>query len=289
MEQAGSQMIEAQKTVEAVINTMVDVGTEYGMSVIGAVVILILGWWFANWAKRAVTKALDKIKSIDNTLTPFLSSIVKYIILAFVLVAVLNQFGVQTTSIIAVLGTAGLAIGLALQGTLQNVAAGVMLLILRPFKAGDFIDAGGQSGTVVEIGLFTTELKTPDGIFKWVPNSSIFGASITNFSRNPTRRIDFVASISYGDDLPKAMEVLKGMLDADARILKDPAPEVMTWAMAASSVDINMRAWVNVGDYWPTLFDLRKTVKVGLEDAGFTIPFPQQDVYMHQVTETASK
>ncbi|MEQ8506013.1 MAG: mechanosensitive ion channel [Rhodospirillales bacterium] len=289
MEQAGSQMIEAQKTVEAVINTMVDVGTEYGMSVIGAVVILILGWWFANWAKRAVTKALDKIKSIDNTLTPFLSSIVKYIILAFVLVAVLNQFGVQTTSIIAVLGAAGLAIGLALQGTLQNVAAGVMLLILRPFKAGDFIDAGGQSGTVVEIGLFTTELKTPDGIFKWVPNSSIFGASITNFSRNPTRRIDFVASISYGDDLPKAMEVLKGMLDADARILKDPAPEVMTWAMAASSVDINMRAWVNVGDYWPTLFDLRKTVKVGLEDAGFTIPFPQQDVYMHQVTETASK
>lgn len=287
MEQAGSQMVEAQKTVEAVINTMVDVGTEYGMSVIGAVVILILGWWVAGWAKRAVTKALDKVKSIDNTLTPFLSSMVRYTILAFVLVAVLNQFGVQTTSIIAVLGAAGLAIGLALQGTLQNVAAGVMLLILRPFKAGDFIDAGGQSGTVVEISLFTTELKTPDGIFKSLPNSSIFGAAITNFSRNPTRRIDFVASISYDDDLPKAMELLKGMLDADTRILEDPAPEVMTWAMAASSVDINMRAWVNVGDYWPTLFDLRKTVKLGLEDAGFTIPFPQQDVYMHQVTDTA--
>ncbi|MEQ9361784.1 MAG: mechanosensitive ion channel, partial [Rhodospirillales bacterium] len=201
----------------------------------------------------------------------------------FVLVAVLNQFGVQTTSLIAILGAAGLAIGLALQGTMQNVAAGVMLLVLRPFKTGDFIDAGGQSGTVVEISLFTTELRTPDGIFKSVPKSSIWGASITNFSRNPTRRIDLVASISYGDDLPKAMEVLKAMLDADPRILKDPAPEVMTWAMAASSIDINLRAWVNIGDYWPTLFDLRKTVKLGLEEAGFTIPFPQQDVYMHQV------
>jgi small conductance mechanosensitive channel len=285
MEQAEKQMVEAQKTVEAILQTVIDMGTEYGMSVIGAIVILILGFWFAGWAKRTTARGLDKVERIDDTLTPFLSSIVRYTILAFVLVAVLNQFGVQTTSIIAVLGAAGLAIGLALQGTLQNVAAGVMLLVLRPFKAGDFIDAGGQAGTVIEISLFTTELKTPDGIFKSVPNSSIWGAAITNFSRNPTRRIDFVASISYGDDLPKAMEVLKGIMDADARILKDPAPEVMTWAMAASSVDINMRCWVNVGDYWATLFDMRKTVKLGLEEAGFTIPFPQQDVYMHQVAK----
>ena len=162
-----------------------------------------------------------------------------------------------------------------------------MLLVLRPFKADDFIDAGGQSGTVIEVSLFTTELKTPDGIFKSVPNSSIWGAAITNFSRNPTRRIDFVASIAYGDDLPKAMEVLLEMLNKDERILKDPAPQVMTWAMAASSVDINMRAWVNTADYWNVLFDLRKSVKLGLEEAGFTIPFPQQDVYMHQVTEVA--
>ena len=283
-----NEMVQAQKTVEAVMQTIVDVGTEYGMSVIGAIVILVIGWWFAGWAKRTVTKALNKVKSIDDTLTPFLSSMVRYTILAFVLVAVLNQFGVQTTSIIAVLGAAGLAIGLALQGTLQNVAAGVMLLVLRPFKVGDFIDAGGQAGTVVEISLFTTELRTPDGIFKSAPNSAVFGSTITNFSRNPTRRIDFIASISYGDDLPKAMEVLKGIMDKDERILKEPAPEVMTWAMAASSVDINMRCWVNISDYWPTLFDMRKSVKLGLEEAGFTIPFPQQDVYMHHVGEKSA-
>lgn len=287
MEKAELQIANAQKTVETVIQTVIDVGTEYGMSVIGAVVILVIGWWIAGWAKRTVTRALNRVKSIDDTLTPFLSSIVGYVVKIFVLVAVLNQFGVQTTSLIAILGAAGLAIGLALQGTMQNVAAGVMLLVLRPFKAGDFIDAGGQAGTVVEISLFTTELRTPDGIFKSVPNSSIWGAAITNFSRNPTRRIDLVASISYGDDLPKAMEVLKSMLDADPRILKDPAPEVMTWAMAASSIDINLRAWVAIGDYWPTLFDLRKAVKLGLEQAGFTIPFPQQDVYMHQVAAKA--
>lgn len=282
------ELVEAQKTVETIIQTIVDVGTEYGMSVIGALVILIIGWWFAGWAKRAVTKALNKVSSIDATLTPFLSSIVRYVILAFVLVAVLNQFGVQTTSIIAVLGAAGLAIGLALQGTLQNVAAGVMLLVLRPFRIGDFIDAGGQAGTVVEISLFSTELKTPDGIFKSVPNSAVFGSTITNFSRNPTRRIDFVASISYGDDLPKAMEVLKGIMAKDDRILKEPAPEVMTWAMAASSVDINMRCWVNISDYWATLFDMRKSVKLELEAAGFTIPFPQQDVYMHHVGDKSA-
>lgn len=281
------ELVEAQKTVETIIQTIVDVGTEYGMSVIGALFILIIGWWFAGWAKRAVTKALNKVASIDATLTPFLSSIVRYVILAFVLVAVLNQFGVQTTSIIAVLGAAGLAIGLALQGTLQNVAAGVMLLVLRPFRVGDFIDAGGQAGTVVEISLFSTELKTPDGIFKSVPNSAVFGSTITNFSRNPTRRIDLLASVSYSDDIDGAMAVLKGILEADARILKDPAPEVMVMAMAASSIDINMRAWVAIGDYWPTLFDLNKRVKQGLEAAGFTIPFPQQDVYMHQVGKAA--
>lgn len=287
MEKAELQIANAQKTIETIIQTAIDVGTEYGMSVIGAVVILVLGWWLAGWAKRAVTRALNRVKSLDSTLVPFLATMASYVIKVFVLVAVLNQFGVQTTSLIAVLGAAGLAIGLALQGTLQNVAAGVMLLILRPFKAGDFIDAGGQAGTAVEISLFTTELKTPDGIFKSVPNSSLWNATITNFSRNPTRRIDLLASISYGDDIDGAMAVLKGILDADARILKEPAPEVMVMAMAASSIDINLRAWVNTGDYWATLFELNKLVKLGLEAAGFTIPFPQQDVYMHQVAAKA--
>jgi len=225
MDKAEQQIANAQKTIELVMQTVADVGTEYGMSVIGAIVILVLGWWVAGWAKRTVAKALNRVKSIDDTLTPFLSSIVGYVVKIFVL--------------------------------------------------------------VVEISLFTTELRTPDGIFKSVPNSSIWGASITNFSRNPTRRIDVVAGIAYGDDLPKAMDLLKGILDKDARILKDPAPEVMVVAMADSSVNINLRAWVNIGDYWPTLFDLNKEVKLGLEAAGFTIPFPQQDVYMHQVGKAA--
>lgn len=282
-----NQIAVYQKNIETIIDTLIDIGTEYGLSVIGALVILIIGWWFAGWAKGSVARALRKVKAIDDTLTPFLSSLVRYAILAFVLIAVLGQFGVQTTSIIAVLGAAGLAIGLALQGTLQNVAAGVMLLALRPFKIGDFIDAGGQSGTVIEIGLFTTELKTPDGIFKSLPNSSVWGAAITNYNRNPTRRIDLLASISYGDDIDGAMTVLMGVMAADDRILKDPVAETMVMDMAASSIDINLRCWVNIADYWPTLFSLRKAVKLGLEEAGYTIPFPQQDVYMHQVAASS--
>lgn len=281
------QLEQAQKAAQAVMETIVAMSAEYGLSVLGALVILVIGWWVADWARGAVSKALGRVRAIDSTLIPFLSTMVSYVIKVFVLVAVLNQFGVQTTSLIAVLGAAGLAIGLALQGTLQNVAAGVMLLILRPFKLGDAIDAGGQGGAVVEIGLFTTELKTPDGIFKSVPNSAIWGASITNFSRNSTRRVDVLASISYGDDLDKAMGLLKALLDADPRILQNPAPEVMVMALAASSVDINLRAWTATGDYWAVLFDLNKKVKLGLEAAGFTIPYPQQDVYMHQVPAKA--
>ncbi|MEK9671262.1 MAG: mechanosensitive ion channel domain-containing protein [Rhodospirillaceae bacterium] len=282
MDKTADQITQAQKTIEAVIQAVVDIGTEYGLSVIGAVVILIVGSRIAGWARAATVKALGRVKAIDATLVPFLSNIVKYVVLAFVLIAVLNQFGVQTASIIAVVGAAGLAIGLALQGTLQNVAAGVMLLALRPFKIGDFIDAAGQAGTVQEIGLFTTELKTSDGIFKALPNSSVWGSAITNFSRNATRRIDIPASISYSDDVSGAQKVLQGIMEADARVLKDPAPATMVMAMAASSIDINMRFWVNGGDYWHVLFDTNKAVKLGLEAAGFTIPFPQQDVHVHQ-------
>ena len=289
MAQAEGQLEHAQKTVEAIMETIISVSAEYGLSVLGAITILIIGWWIAGWARNTVAKGLGKVKAIDATLVPFLSALVRYVILIIVLIAVLNQFGVQTASIIAVVGAAGLAIGLALQGTLQNVAAGVMLLILRPFKLGDFIDAGGQAGTVVEIGLFTTELKTVDGLFKAVPNSAIWGATVTNFSRNPTRRIDLLASISYGDDLDGAMKVLKGILDAEPRVLKDPAPEVMLMAMASSSIDINLRAWTNTGDYWGTLWSLNRAVKLGLEAAGYTIPFPQQDVYMHQVPVKAAE
>lgn len=256
--------------------------TDYGFNVVGAVAILIVGWMFAGWVRSAVRRALDRVGKFDETLKPFLANLARWLVLVFVIVAVLNQFGVQTTSVIAVLGAAGLAVGLALQGTLSNVAAGVMLLVLRPFKVGDFIDAEGLSGTVVEIGLFTTELKTGAGIYIMAPNSAVWNKSIQNFSRNPTRRIDIVASIGYGDDVDGAMAVLDKMMNADARVLDDPAPATMVVALAASSVDINCRCWVKGEDYWGALFDLNKQVKADLEAAGYSIPFPQQDVHMHQ-------
>ncbi len=175
----------------------------------GALVLLTVGWMVAGWVGRITRRAIDATPRIESTLAPFLSNIVRYLILAIVLIAVLAQFGVQTASIIAVMGTAGLAVGLALQGTLSHFAAGVVLLILRPFRAEDYIDSGAQSGTVVEIGLFATVLRTADGVFVYVPNGQLMNAAIKNFSRNPTRRIDLVVGIGYGDDIDKAFAIAR--------------------------------------------------------------------------------
>lgn len=265
---------------EKVIADMVTTFTTYGVDIIGAIVLLVIGWAIANWVQRIVLKALSRVPKMDETLKPFIARLVWWVIIVFVLVAVLNQFGVQTTSIIAVLGAAGIAIGLALQGTLANVAAGVMLLILRPFSVGDYVDAGGDAGTVIEIGLFNTELRTFDGLYRMVPNSKIWTNTITNYSRNPTRRLDVTIGISYGDDIVGAEKVLMDLLKGDARVLDDPAPQVMVKELADSAVVLNMRCWVNRGDYWATLFDLNKAAKLGIEAAGYTIPFPQRDVHM---------
>ncbi len=254
--------------------------TSYGVDIVGAIVLLVIGWTVANWVQRMVMGALARVPRMDETLKPFIAKLVWWVIIVFVLVAVLNQFGVQTTSIIAVLGAAGLAIGLALQGTLANVAAGVMLLVLRPFNVGDYVDAGGDAGTVIEIGLFNTELKTFDGLCRMVPNSKIWNNTITNFSRNPTRRVDVPIGISYGDDIAGAQKVLMDLMKGDARILDDPAPEVLVKELADSAVVLNLRCWVRGDDYWATLFDLNKAAKVGVEAAGFSIPFPQRDVHM---------
>lgn len=247
---------------------------------VGAALILIVGWMAAGWVRSLVFKALGRVPNMDATLQPFLANLVRWIILAFVIIAVLNQFGVQTTSVIAVLGAAGLAVGLALQGTLSNVASGVMLLVLRPFKLGDVITAGGLTGAVAEIGLFTTEFKTGDGIFVMVPNSQLWGTAITNYSRNPTRRIDIVVGISYSDNVDGAMKVLEDLMNADGRVLKDPAPATMVVDLADSSVNINIRCWVATGDYWAVLADLKKGAKAAVEGAGYSIPFPQRDVHM---------
>jgi len=265
----------ARQMISAAIDTI----STYGVDILGAIVLLAIGWTVANWAQRLVARGLARLPWMDETLKPFISRLVWWIIIIFVLVAVLNQFGVQTTSIIAVLGAAGLAIGLALQGTLANVAAGVMLLILRPFNVGDYVDAGGDAGTVIEIGLFNTELKTFDGLCRMVPNSKIWTNTITNFTRNPTRRLDVPVGISYGDDINGAQEVLMALMRGDDRILDDPAPKVLVTELADSAVVLNLRCWTTGDDYWATVFDLNKAAKIGLEAAGYTIPFPQRDVH----------
>lgn len=269
-----------EKEMEAIADQVIEIVTVYGLDVVGALAILIIGWIAAGWVGRVVDRGLGRVPNMDSTLRPFLSNMVRWTILAFVIVAVLNQFGVETTSIIAVLGAAGLAIGLALQGTLSNVAAGVMLLILRPFKIGDFVSAGSLSGTVVQIGLFTSELKTADGIYIMAPNSQIWNQVITNYGRNPTRRIDIQVGIAYDDDIDVAEKALQELMEGNDLVLKDPAPMTMVMALADSSVNINMRCWANAGDYWNALWALNKGAKAAVEGVGCTIPFPQRDVHL---------
>jgi small conductance mechanosensitive channel len=260
----------------------------FGLDLLGAVLILIVGWWVAGRAAALVRHSLKSTKFVDATLKPLASSIVRYVILIFVIVAVLSNFGVETTSIIAVLGAAGLAIGLALQGTLSNIAAGVMILILRPLKIDEFIEAGSISGTVVEITLFTTLLKTPDGVFISAPNSQIWNSAIKNYSRNPTRRLDIKVGISYDDDVDAALEFLKNLVASDERVLKDPEPMSFVATLGESSVDLTARGWVATSEFWPTFFDLTRKSKTELEAAGFSIPFPQRDLHVIESAETAS-
>lgn len=253
----------------------------YGLSVIGAIVLLIVGWIGSGLAKSAVDHALRRVKSIDETLRYFITAAVKYAVLVLVGVMVLEKFGVQTASLVAVVGAAGLAIGLALQGTLQNVAAGVMLLAFRPFKVGDYIEAGGLNGTVKTLSLFVTELATPDNVKIIAPNAELWNKAIRNFSANPTRRLDIVVGVAYSDDIDKGLAALKEMAEADARVHKDPAPMVMVTSLSASSVDLTLRIWMNAADYWPVKFDLTKEAKERIEAAGLSIPFPQIDLHYH--------
>ncbi|MEK9743916.1 MAG: mechanosensitive ion channel domain-containing protein [Gammaproteobacteria bacterium] len=267
---------EISKNWEAILA----LGTEYGFDLLAGAATLIFGWWLAGRARKLVLKGLNRVPAVDETLRPFFASIVRYAIIAITLVAVLARLGIQTTSIIAVLGAAGLAIGLALQGTLQNIAAGIMLLILRPFKVGDYIDAGGTAGTVDEIGLFTTDMTTFDGIYLSVPNSALWNTSILNYTRLPTRRLDIPVGIAYEDDVEKALSLLLEKLRTDARVLADPEPQVMVTALGESSVDLNLRCWSLREDFWALRFDLNKNAKLWLDSAGISIPFPQRDVHL---------
>jgi len=259
------------------VDTGISLFTLWGMRVLSAVLIIIAGWIVGNYAKKLIASS----KRLDGTLKGFLGGLAKYTILAMALVMVLGQFGVQTASLIAVLGAAGLAIGLALQGTLSNVASGVMLLILRPFNVGDYIEAAGIGGSVKSLGLFVTELNTPDNVFIAVPNSSIWNSSILNYSRNTQRRLDIAVGISYDDDIDKAFKTLNKVLQSDKRLVttEGKEPQVMVSAMGASSVDMIVRVWMKASDYWDIKWDLTKSIKEALDKDGITIPFPSRTVY----------
>jgi small conductance mechanosensitive channel len=276
-----------ETNVSSIADMLKEFALGFGMDLLGAVLILVVGWWIAGRAAAVVRHSLKNAKFVDATLKPLASSIVRYAILVFVIIAVLSNFGVETTSIIAVLGAAGLAIGLALQGTLSNIAAGVMILILRPLKIDEFVEAGSISGTVVEITLFTTLLKTPDGVFISAPNSQIWNSAIKNYSRNPTRRLDIKVGIAYDDDVDAALEFLKNLVASDPRVLKDPEPMSFVATLGESSVDLTARGWVATSEFWPTFFDLTRKSKTELEAAGFSIPFPQRDLHIIESAETA--
>jgi len=268
--------------VSAMMQGLTAVLSTWGLRVVGAVAVLVIGWIAAKTIRGSVRKALRKSK-LDETLVPFISSLVYYLVLTFVILAVLRLFGLETTSLIAVLGAAGLAVGLALQGTLSNFAAGVMLLIFRPFKIGDFIEAGGTAGAVQEIAIFSTTLHSPDNVRIVVPNSAIYGAVVKNYTANDTRRNDLVIGIDYSDDIGKAIDTIGKVLDADPRVLRDPAPVVAVSELGDSSVNLVVRPWCGKDDYWALRFDLTRKIKEELEAAGCSIPFPQTDVHLHQV------
>jgi len=271
--------MEATDQVQQLLDTTTTMVSTWGLQVIGAIAVLVLGRWFAGMLKRGATRGLERAGT-DATLVPFLSSLVYYLVLAVVVIAVLGLFGIETTSLVAVLATAGLAVGLALQGTLSNFSSGVMLLLFRPFRIDDFVEVAGVKGSVVEIGIFTTVLKTPDNVKIIVPNSAIYGATITNYAAYDTRRNDLLIGVSYGDNLADAEAAIRRVIESDDRVLKDPEPVVAVAELADSSVNFVVRPWCNAADYWTLRFDLTRRIKEELEASGCSIPFPQHDVHV---------
>lgn len=249
-------------------------------SVVGALIVLVIGLWVAGRIKKLAAAGMTRSGRIDATLAGFLSSLIHYGLIALVLITTLGIFGVPTTSFAAVIGAAGLAIGLALQGTLGHVASGVMMLGFRPFDVGDYVEAAGVAGTVKSIGLFTTEMATPDNKKIIIPNGKIFDEVITNYAGYDTRRLDLVFGISYGDDIDKAMALIKSELEKDDRVKADPAPVIEVDNLGDSSVDIICRPWVARGDYFPLKWALTKAVKQRFDAENVSIPFPCRSVYM---------
>jgi len=267
--------------MEVSINQIMDLFVFYGIKVIAAIVIYVIGRWVAGLCQRIVDKIMAK-REVDPTVASFVGKLTYIGLLVFFILAALGQLGIQTTSFIAVIGAAGLAIGLALQGSLANFAAGFLLLIFRPFRVGDYIEGGGTAGTVEKIQLFTTQLKTPDNKTVIVPNSGMTGGNIVNFSSKGTRRVDMVFGIGYSDDIDRARSVIEEVIASDERVLKDPAPVVALFELGDSSVNFVARPWVNATDYFTVLWDITEKVKKRFDEEGISIPFPQRDVHLYE-------
>ncbi len=263
-------------------DTVIEMAVTWGPKVIMALLVLIIGLWIIKKVVAGFTAGMER-SNTDPTLAKFLASMASIVLKVLLVISVAGMVGIETTSFIAVLGAAGLAIGLALQGSLANFAGGVLVLLFRPYKVGDFVDAQGVAGTVAEIQIFNTIIRTGDNKRVIVPNGAISNGIITNFSAEATRRVDFVFGIGYGDDIAKAKATLQRILSEDARIHSEPAPMVVVSELADSSVNFTVRAWADAGDYWGIYFDTTEKVKVVFDQEGISIPFPQQDVHMHQV------
>jgi len=270
---------------ELIIQTK-DILMIYGLNVVGALAIFIIGRWLAGFVRKLLNMLMSK-HHVDQTLNSFVCHLAYIALLAFVIIAALGRLGIQTASFVAVLAAAGLAIGLALQGSLANFAAGVLMIIFKPFKVGDYVEGGGTAGIVEEIQIFTTTLRTPDNKTIIIPNSKISSDNIVNYSAKPTRRVDMVFGVGYSDDIDKVKAVIADILAGDSRILKDPAPQIALSQLADSSINFVVRPWVKSDDHWPVYFDTNEAVKKRFDAEGISIPFPQRDVHLYKHDATA--
>lgn len=271
--------------VNAVMEWLKTDGVAFGIDLIAAIIILIVGRIAVGFVVRAIRLGMRK-NGIDKTLETFICNLVKWALMIVVIIAAISQLGIHTTSFVAIFGAAGLAVGLALQGSLSNFAAGVLIVLFRPYKAGDWIEAAGIAGAVEQVQILTTVLRTGDNKRVIVPNSQIMNSVITNYSANDTRRIDLVIGVGYDDDLDKTRRVLEQIVAADERVLKEPAPQIAVSELGASSVDFVVRPWVSTPDYWGTRFDLTETIKKRFDQEGISIPYPQQDVHLHKAADS---
>ncbi|KAA3651211.1 MAG: mechanosensitive ion channel family protein [Bacteroidetes bacterium] len=253
----------------------------YGPKLIGAIITLVIGLWVIKTIMKGISKGFEK-REMDPSLIPFLKSLIGTLLKALLVISVMSMLGIAMTSFVAILGAMGLAVGMALSGTLQNFAGGVIILILKPFKVGDFVEAQGYSGTVNSIMIFNTILKTPDNKTIIIPNGGLSTGSLINYSTESTRRVDWTVGIGYGDDIQKARQILLDILTTDSRVFKDPAPFIQVSALADSSVNLATRVWVNSSDYWAVYMETNEKIYNEFNKQGINIPFPQMDVHVHK-------